>query len=216
MRGGGTINVDGFGVAWWPETGPVTRYRNAVPIWTDPAVTEVLPQLVSGSVLAAVRSASAGMPVERAACAPFAADRWAFSHNGRVPDWRRVCAAGPDPLLSAALALELESATDSAALWLCLRDLLAHTEPDHALRELVRRVRAAAPDARLNLLLGDGVSLWATTCTHALWARVDDTSAVLASEPYDDESAWRAVPDSSLVTARPGLLTIEPLEKGPA
>ncbi|MEV4728171.1 ergothioneine biosynthesis protein EgtC, partial [Micromonospora humida] len=44
MRGGGTVNVDGFGVGWYPGTGrpggddgrggaPV-RYRRAGPIWS--------------------------------------------------------------------------------------------------------------------------------------------------------------------------------------
>ncbi|WP_240505072.1 class II glutamine amidotransferase [Nocardia mangyaensis] len=101
MRAGGTINADGFGVAWWrwAEVGPggarsaVTRYRNSAPIWTDPAVAEVLGQLESRSVLAAVRSATVGMPVERAACAPFIDEHWAFSHNGVVPDWRRTLLA---------------------------------------------------------------------------------------------------------------------------
>lgn len=101
MRAGGTINADGFGVAWWrwAEVGPggarsaVTRYRNSAPIWTDPAVAEVLGQLESRSVLAAIRSATVGMPVERAACAPFIDEHWAFSHNGVVPDWRRTLLA---------------------------------------------------------------------------------------------------------------------------
>ncbi|MDO3650268.1 class II glutamine amidotransferase [Nocardia mangyaensis] len=101
MRAGGTINADGFGVAWWrwAEVGPggarsaVARYRNSAPIWTDPAVAEVLGQLESRSVLAAVRSATVGMPVERAACAPFVDEHWAFSHNGVVPDWRRTLLA---------------------------------------------------------------------------------------------------------------------------
>ena len=36
MRGGGTVNVDGFGVGWFaaPGAAPV-RYRRTGPIWAD-------------------------------------------------------------------------------------------------------------------------------------------------------------------------------------
>lgn len=205
MRRGGRINADGFGVAWW-RGGAVTRYRNSAPIWTDPAVTEVLGQLESTAVVAAVRSATVGMPVERAACAPFTDGRWAFSHNGRIPDWRDVMAG-----IAGVSTLSLESATDSAALWLALRHALTIATPDEALAGLVADILAAAPAARLNLLLGDGHTLWATTCTHSLSALVTDTVAILASEPYDDAPGWRSIPEGSLVTAGPGRLTIVPL-----
>ncbi|MCM6777186.1 ergothioneine biosynthesis protein EgtC [Nocardia sp. CDC159] len=302
MRGGGTINADGFGVAWWipaaaasPETGNVgtrahggptdargsgggadaiaaseplvvSRYRNAAPIWTDPAVDEVLPQLRSPAVLAAVRSATVGMPVERTACAPFAHGRWAFSHNGAIPDWQRVLTAVATEFDSPSL-LEAESRTDSAALWVVLRHLLerdddrgrpgigiaepkAHAlvtggssratdpavaraggddgrvtggrngatpaadsdRPESMLRQVALAVLRHSPTARLNLLLGDGETLWATTVHHALSALVTDEVAILASEPYDDDPRWRAIPDRRLVTARPGELSVASLE----
>ncbi|MGW4635409.1 ergothioneine biosynthesis protein EgtC [Nocardia sp. NPDC004415] len=237
MRGGGTINADGFGVAWWrrAEVGldgvrdAVTRYRNAAPIWTDPAVTEVLGQLESRSVLAAVRSATVGMPLERAACAPFTDEHWAFSHNGVVPDWRPTLLAvqadlnalvGPGEALigSAAILLEAEALTDSAALWVLLRGLLAASRPDgpitspeDALRLLVTAVLHRQPAARLNLLLGDGDHLWATTCWHALSILMADDYTVLCSEPYDDDPRWQLVGDRQVVAAAPGGCTITDL-----
>ncbi|MGW0182252.1 ergothioneine biosynthesis protein EgtC [Nocardia sp. NPDC003345] len=230
MRGGGTINADGFGVAWWAGE-RVTRYRNADPIWTDPAVEEVLPQLTSHAVLAAVRSATVGMPLDRSACAPLLWDRWAFSHNGVVPRWRTVLTAVLSDLDVAATRagltrryetshlLEAEAPTDSAALWVLLRRLLdpdppaglAET-PGTALRLLTTTVLHHAPDARVNLLLGNGEALWATTCYHSLSALITDEFAILASEPYDDDPRWQALPDRSLVHARPGALRIESLE----
>lgn len=253
MRGGGTINADGFGVAWWraveldgtrnplatsalpAQVGTdgtliASRYRNPAPIWTDPAVEEVLPQLHSTAVLASIRSATVGMPVERAACAPFTSARWAFSHNGSVPDWRKVITAASSDLDMAATQfgatrlfetiqlLDAESPTDAATLWVLLRQLLTAVSPDgfvdspsNALSLLVTGVLKHAPNARLNFLLGDGETLWATTVHHALSALVTDTFAVLASEPYDDNPNWQSIPDRSLVVARPGKLTIDPL-----
>jgi glutamine amidotransferase len=276
MRGGGTINADGFGVAWWIPAGPgapttagagvrahggptnvlanpataegpgdrdttasseirgngtnigrggsrvplvASRYRNADPIWTDPAVDEVLPQLKSTAVLAAVRSATVGMPVERAACAPFTHGRWAFSHNGAIPDWQRVLTAVAAEFGSPAL-LEAESRTDSATLWVILRGLLEsaggageyRNDPAAVLARLVRAVLARSPRARLTLLLGDGDTFWATTVHHSLSALVTGEVAVLASEPYDDDPRWQAIADRRLVTARPGQLSVVSLE----
>ncbi|MFX0575967.1 ergothioneine biosynthesis protein EgtC [Nocardia nepalensis] len=238
MRGGGTINADGFGAAWWRAEGEsvtVSRYRNQAPIWTDPAVEEVLPQLESWAVLAAVRSATVGMPVERTACAPFTHGRWAFSHNGVVPDWRRALSAvaeefgstatelGAGQLFEPVRLLEAESTTDSATLWVILRGLLSTGAPDGswaaapaALSLLVAAVLAQAPGARLNFLLGDGQQLWATTVYHSLSALVTDDFAILCSEPFDDDPRWQPIPDRQLVSARPGSLTLTPLLAAPS
>ncbi|MEU4322829.1 ergothioneine biosynthesis protein EgtC [Nocardia fluminea] len=237
MRAGGTINADGFGVAWWRRADvgtegardAVTRYRNHAPIWTDPAVAEVLGQLESRSVVAAVRSATVGMPVERSACAPFTDEHWAFSHNGVIPDWRITLVAVLADLNEAfattglfdspAVLLQAEALTDSAALWVLLRGLLAAidpvgpvTSPADALRLLVAAVLRHQPSARLNLLLGNGLQLWATTCWHALSVLVTDDYTVLSSEPYDADPRWQSLADRQLVTATPGHCTITALE----
>ncbi|QIS15717.1 ergothioneine biosynthesis protein EgtC [Nocardia arthritidis] len=209
---------------------PVSRYRNAAPIWTDPAVDEVLPQLTSRAVLGAIRSATSGMPVERAACAPFVHGHWAFSHNGAVRDWRRtltaVCAdldaaalsAGASRLFEDELLLTAESPTDSATVWVLLARLLDAIAPGGfvdspatALRLITEAILAHAPTSRLNFLLGDGETLWATTVHHSLYALVTDSCAILSSEPYDDDPAWRSIADRRLVIARPGHLSDEPL-----
>lgn len=209
MRGGGTINADGFGVAWWAD-GQAVRYRNPMPIWTDPAVDEVLSQVSSVTVLAAVRSATVGMPVSREACAPFVDGPWAFSHNGVVPNWRETLAKAA-PALSTDRLLELEAPTDSAALWLYLRNALATDEPGAALGDLVRHVLAVEPDARLNLMLSDGETVWATTCYHSLSVLDDGIGVTVSSEPTDSDARWHAVPDRCIVTARPDSVVIEPL-----
>ncbi len=212
MRGGGTINADGFGVAWWrDDVAAAARYRNPMPIWSDPAVDEVLSQINARGVLGAVRSATVGLPVERSACAPFTAGKWAFSHNGVVPRWRETLAALADDFGPVDL-LQLEAATDSAALWLLLRTALESDDAEVALVELVGRVDAEVPGARLNLLLGDGEQLWATSYYHSLSVLVDEVSVTISSEPYDDNPHWKSVPDRSVVTASPGHVSIEPLK----
>jgi glutamine amidotransferase len=82
----GTVNADGFGAGWYtPDLRPEpARYRRAVPIWTDASFASFAPVVVSGCVLAAVRSATPGMPVEETATAPFTDGLRLLSHNGSV------------------------------------------------------------------------------------------------------------------------------------
>jgi len=211
MRGGGTINADGFGIAWWSPDRGVTRYRNPAAIWTDPAVDEVLPQLRSTAVLAAVRSATVGSTVERNANAPFTHGHWAFSHNGRIPDWQPVLTEIAAEFGSPSL-LEAEAHTDAATLWVIVRGLLDAVDPAVVLPRVIRAVLARSPRSRLNLLLGDGETLWATTVHHALSVLVTDEFAVVSSEPYDDDPRWQHIPDRRLVTLRPGLLSLDTLD----
>jgi len=210
MRGGGTINADGYGAAWWTQDGSA-RYRSAAPMWTDTAGVQTLRDVHSHGVLAAVRSATVGMPVVSTAAAPFADDRWAFSHNGVVRGWPH--SMGPlAQQLPVTDLLTMDAPTDAALLWATLRNRLRHTEPADAVAELVYEVAAAAPGSRMNLLLSDGVQLVATAWEHSLSYLKRPDSVVVASEPYDDDPAWQTVPDHSLVAAAPGVVTVTELE----
>ncbi|MEU4480372.1 ergothioneine biosynthesis protein EgtC [Micromonospora sp. NPDC023966] len=201
MRGGGTINADGFGVGWYPGDGDPVRYRRAQPMWSDTTLPELAGVTVAGAVLAAVRSATVGMPLHETAAAPFAEGRWLFSHNGVVRGW-------PDSLVPLAAGLPvrdlltLEVPSDSALLWALVRHRLrAGAAPGDALDGTVAAVAAAAPGSRLNLLLTDGITVAATVAGHALSARHTAGSVLLASEPFDDDPGWRALPDGRLVVA---------------
>ncbi|MEO7259808.1 MAG: ergothioneine biosynthesis protein EgtC [Jatrophihabitantaceae bacterium] len=232
MRGGGTVNADGFGVGWFaaePDprrgteaadgpvaTGPAPwepthalpaaadtarRYRRPVPIWQDTAFAELARGTVAVGALAAVRNATAGMPVAEAACAPFTDGQWLFSLNGAIAGW-------PDSAISLADSvprrelLSIQVMTDAALLWAVLRQrLAASTDPASALGGLVTEVLAAAPGSRLTTLLTDGRQIYATTVTHSLWWRRWATGVLVASEPFDEDPGWQPIPDSQLVVA---------------
>lgn len=204
MRGGGTVNADGFGVGWYPASGAEPlRYRSEKPLWNDTALAAVA-ATSSGAVLAAVRSATAGMPVHAGAAAPFGEGTWLFSHNGLVRGWPGSVAGLAAGLPTTDL-LTLEAPTDAALLWTLVRHRLrAGESPVIALADVVRDVEAAAPGSRLNLLLTDGDTVWATAWTHALSVRATDDAVLVASEPVDDLPGWTSVPDRHLVVARPG------------
>lgn len=212
MRGGGTVNADGYGVGWW-SGGLVGRHRSVLPIWADSALGEhgVLDHISSSGMIAAVRSATVGMATAEGACAPFTDGHWAFSHNGVVRGWPTTMAQlgrEIDPVD----ALTLEAPTDSALLWALLRGRLRTTgRPAEAVRGLILDVEAAAPGSRLNLLLGDGSRFIASTWDHSLWWRRQGGELWLASEPIDKREGWTEVPDRHLVVADADGVNVEPI-----
>jgi glutamine amidotransferase len=211
MRGGGTINADGFGVVWYTQTGPV-RIRRDRPLWADADLPGLAGAVHAGAVLAAVRSATVGMPVTETAAAPFVHGAWAFSHNGVVASWpgslAGLAARIPVPDL-----VTMDPPTDSGLLWALLRRRLEDGSPlPDAVRDTVLEAAAAAPGSRLNLLVGDGTTLVATTYGHALSVRRAAGGVTVSSEPLDDDPAWLPVPDRHLVTATPSTVDISPLD----
>ncbi len=212
MRGGGTVNADGFGAGWYePDGGTPRRYRRAAPMWTDVSFADLAPTVRSGAVLAAVRSATPGMPVVETACAPFRFDRWLFSHNGVVRGWPGSVAALAGRLPVTAL-LTLDAPTDSALLAALVADRLrAGFDAARSLAAVVAEVSAAAPESRLNLLLSDGRTIAATTAYHALSVRRDGGGVLVASEPTDGEPGWEPVPDQHLLTATASTVDVAPL-----
>jgi glutamine amidotransferase len=138
--------------------------------------------LASGSVLAAVRSATEGMPLDESSAAPFTDGHWLLSHNGRVS--REAV-----PLHAAA-----ESMCDSALL----AARVFARGADHVVAT-VREVATADPDGYLNLLLTDGARILGVTWGDELSYLVEPHGVVVASEPWDDDPRWVGVPDRHVV-----------------
>jgi gamma-glutamyl hercynylcysteine S-oxide hydrolase len=207
MRGGGTVNADGFGVGWYSDRpGVAHSYRQPVPMWTDASFLDLADAVSSTAFVAAVRSATVGMPVSTGACAPFRDGTRVFSHNGVVRGWPgslRDLAAELDP----ETLMTLEAPTDSAVLWALVRSRLdAGKDPADAVADVVTRALAAAPGSRLNLMLltpgpAGEPTLVATAVDHALSWRSDADGVTVASEPLDD-GPWTAVDDLHLLVTR--------------
>jgi glutamine amidotransferase len=191
----GTINADGWGVGFYTPGRPgPARWRSARPLWADPSFASVAPVLRSGCVLAAVRSATVGMPLEESAAAPFTDGRWLLSHNGRVD--RSVLPP----------AREAESTVDSALL-----AALVFGRGPSRLAAVVAEVGTLDPAARLNLLATDGTRLLATTWGDTLSLLATPSGTALASEPWDGSPGWTDIPDRSLVEVTPDGVAVTPL-----
>jgi glutamine amidotransferase len=208
----GTVNADGFGIGWYAPGDPVpARYRRDVPIWGDPSLADLARVTRSAAVLAAVRSATPGMALGAAACAPFAAGPWLFSHNGVLDGWPE--SVGPRLVPDDhSLLLNLEAIVDSALLWaLVLGRLRSGAAADAALAATIGAVEAAGGSGRFNFLLTDGESVVATAAGDTLWYLAADGAVTVASEPSDDEPGWTEVPDRHVLTAVPAGVTVRPL-----
>jgi len=192
----GTMNAAGWGAGFYAggQARPA-RWRSSRPLWSDASFASVAPVVSAGCVLAAVRSATAGMPADETAAAPFQSGRWLLSHNGVVD--RAVL--GPHPAA--------ESVCDSA-------QLAAHAfefGPER-IGEFVADLGQRDPAARLNLLLTDGQRILATRWKDTLSVLVTDAGVAVASEPWDDDPRWADVPDFHLVDVTAGAVTLTRLE----
>jgi gamma-glutamyl hercynylcysteine S-oxide hydrolase len=209
----GTICADGFGAGWYaPAVRPApARYRRAVPMWTDASFASFAGVVMSSCVLAAVRSATVGVPIEETATAPFTDGRRLLSHNG----WVDVAVAGgllagrpdapqPDSWCDSALVAAL--VWERAAAGVSLAEAVAEV-----VVTLGTKAAAAGPEARLNLLVTDGTQIVATTWNDTLSYRAGASGIVVASEPDDDEDGWVDVPNHRLLMADTRKVTLSNL-----
>lgn len=192
------LNADGWGVGFFDaasDGAAPRRWRSQLPLWGDVSFESVAPALRSHCVVAAVRSATVGMPIEVSATAPFTDGQWLLSHNGIVD--RAVLPA----------ASQAESVCDSAMLAAVIfeRGL-------DALGDTIAEIAAADPRARLNILAANGSRMLATAWGDTLSILRRPDGVVLASEPYDNDSDWEDVPDRHLVEVTAGGVTMTPLD----
>ncbi|BCO33856.1 ergothioneine biosynthesis protein EgtC [Mycobacterium heckeshornense] len=195
----GMMNADGWGVGFFDGATP-RRWRSTAPLWGDVSFDSVAPALRSHCVVASVRSATVGMPIEISATAPFTDGRWLLAHNGAVDRAALPNPASAEPVCDSTILAEL-----------------IFTRGLDALGEVIRQLGADDPNARLNILAANGSRLLATTWGDTLSVLRRDDGVVLASEPYDDDPNWEDVPDRHVVEVTADGVTFAELDptKGP-
>jgi glutamine amidotransferase len=226
----GTVNVDGTGVAWWRDEEPEPlRYVTSGPPWADVNLPHLTRRLPGRAILAAVRSATPGIPGGPASVAPFVDGELAVAHNGYVngfdgPVGRRLIDQLPDDLHA-----RLETRSDSLALFLLLT-ARRRERPGEGLDELLARVcsevyqlaQEESVAASLTLMACDGRQLAATRCAVGVASNTlyvapkpaqlwPGDGVLMASEPLDETGSWQPVEDGHRVLAGPSGLRMAPI-----
>jgi len=209
----GRLNADGFGIGWYDFAvrQEPARYRRAVPMWHDLSFASFAGIVSSTSVVAAVRNATPGLPVEESGSAPFTSGKWLFSLNGYVQGFTADAGIELRSLLSARRLAGIEGASDSEVLFALTLDRLdVGTPPADALAGVVATVEKVSGGC-LNLLLADGRTTAATTVGNTLHTIEDGGEITVSSEPFDGRGGWTKVPDRSVVQSSADGVEVRPL-----
>ena len=217
MRGGGTVNADGFGVGWyvrdsssvWQRRSRVpVAYRRDGPMWTDRSFLDLAPIIrdtVDGRRGAVGDGGDAGARPRRARRSPATAggcSATAASCRGwPESSWPTSRRARPAVEL---LTLDAAPTRRCSRPW-CATRLAGASTPATRVAAVVTARCAAAPGSRLNLLLGDGErALGHRGRPRALGPRETGGAVTVASEPLDRDPDWHpgARPGSSSSSTR--------------
>ena len=230
----GVVNADGFGAGWYaPEIdGEPAVYRSNAPIWADRSFGSIAPRVRSAAVLAAVRSATPGLPAEESGVPPCASGPYLFTHNGAIQDFRATAMRPLRDSLSDASYSELLGVTDSETIFALLLDRLRYEKVRpgdagtlaEATIETIRQVSSVCAKlgvyASLNVGVTDGEAMvfvrYSTEGPGNSLYFVEDSEAfpnavVIASERLDANAGWRQVPDRHLLVAGSDGVTTRPL-----
>lgn len=224
----GRVNVDGTGVAWWEGGDPrPLRYRIDRPPWADENLKGLACRLRSGAQLAAVRSATPGIPYGAVFAHPFVHGASAGAHNGRIVLFRERVAHPLMAHLPPHLFGAFDGMSDSLALFLLA---IAELERNPAgglvgalqatLAVTVEECRRAKTTATLNLALADTSGVAVSHISHgeastSLYLLHDGarwpSASLVASEPLDDDPGWTPVPDCHIAALRSDGIEITPI-----
>lgn len=222
----GHVNVDGTGIAWWEGAAaePLRYVTEATP-WGDPNLPGLAPRLRGHTQIAAVRSATPGIPLGATFVAPFVHGGLAGVHNGMLAGYatnfaRALTERLPDDVFAA-----YGGASDSLAVFLTVAARVAAgddlpTAVDGAIGDVVAVARRRDAVAGLNLAVASAGRVVAARAAHGEpsntlhlldHGRRWPAAVVVASEPLDDDPAWTEVAPGCLVHVEPARIAVTPL-----
>jgi ergothioneine biosynthesis protein EgtC len=230
----GLLNADGFGVGWYGDAREAPyRYRQTLPIWNDGNLADLCRYVQSGCVLANVRSATAGQPVQLSNCQPFRLEQQLMVHNGFIANFAAtLCRPLRDQLSDTSYQL-IQGSTDSEHIFalfceqrLRQPDLTLTSALQETLKIITTLARQAETRVGLNIIISDGQQLVACRYAHpnpppSLYWRVTSAndpqfpnSLWVASEPLMPDPGWQRCPEQTLLTfnrgqAQPTLISLE-------
>ncbi len=138
------LNGDGFGIGWYVgEREEPAVFKDVTPAWNNHNLFNIAAATRTTCLLAHVRAASPGLPVQRLNCHPFAWGSLAFMHNGAVGGFatirRKLLATLSDKAFNA-----LCGSTDSEHLFgIVIDEFMAASRCSGPLEAMETAIRAA-------------------------------------------------------------------------
>ncbi|WP_041739733.1 ergothioneine biosynthesis protein EgtC [Calothrix sp. PCC 6303] len=210
----GVVNADGFGVGWYRQDGEAFSYRNILPIWNDLNLPSLSRYIESENILAYVRSATSGQPLDLSNSQPFRYKNLLFIHNGRVEKFRQSLYRSIRNLLSDEIYTWIKGSTDSEHIFgLFLERLQNHPTKgwEQVLQLVLNEIHDLAEthqtDISANLVISDSkrllVSRYATKspAPSLYWLKNHPSfpnSVIIASEPLF-AGDWIECPENSII-----------------
>jgi gamma-glutamyl hercynylcysteine S-oxide hydrolase len=205
----GTVNADGYGVAWLSNTNELCTYKNLLPIWSDTNLDSLGRSLSSRLWLANVRGATPGQGISEANTQPFIKDKLIFIHNGCFKPFNQETKTSLLDLLSIEIRAEINDNSDSLYLFALLQQhLLAQSSLTDAIIGMMNDLKTVCGDqitALLNIVISDGDIIYA--CRHALngscpslYYSLGEYNVRVASEPLTPNDKWIEFPEHSLIS----------------
>lgn len=204
----GTINADGYGIAWLSNDVPCL-YKNVLPIWSDTNLESLGRSLNSSLWLANVRGATPGQGVSEANTQPFIKENVIFTHNGCFKPFDKDVKSRLLEYLSNDIKTEIKGDSDSLYLFALLQQhLLKEVNISNAIIKMMQDLKTMCGNdvsALLNFIVSDGVSLYA--CRHALnnsspslYYSLNQDCVKIASEPLNNNDNWISFAEHSLIS----------------
>jgi len=204
----GTVNADGYGVAWLSDTNNPCVYKNVLPVWSDTNLDSLGRSLSSRLWLANVRGATPGQGISEANTQPFIKDKLIFTHNGCLKPFDKNTKTGLLDTLSNDIRAEINGDSDSLYLFALLQQhLLTEQTLTDAINNMMNDLQTICNSqitALLNIVISDGDFIYA--CRHALngscpslYYSLGKDNVQIASEPLTTNDEWIAFPEHHLI-----------------
>lgn len=162
------LNGDGFGIAWYVDgRDEPAVFKDITPAWNNLNLLNLAAVTKTTCLLAHVRAATPGLPVQQLNCHPFSSGNLSFMHNGSVAGFQIIKRSLLDSL-SDDVFTSLQGSTDSEHVFGLILDYVRSAENDPlsamtgAIRFAIARTEELRQDADieepslLNLALSDG------------------------------------------------------------
>lgn len=217
--GNETVNGDGFGFGWYPESnepGSEPAFFHSIePAWNDQNLRELTRSVRSPLFFSHVRAA-AGPPIQQSNCHPFRHENWMFMHNGFLSEFGKVkrdLTYAVDP----SLYPSIQGTTDSEVLFNLALTLGLKDDPIAAMKATIRTVESVGHDHGVTfpmqgtVAVTNGETVWAFRYSSQMRSRTLFHST-------DVETLWEMYPDAErfkLFGPNARLIVSEPLNDLP-